>query len=144
MALGWCGEVVEMFGRGSVELNPRKFWSWFASEAQGISNALEALQRGEADAEWAIIGLNERIRRFDSTLEADVVLTLEGQCHMTILGEPRSVSVLLESAPRLDGWRFTPRAALADPRRVPFRTAPSPSLDLLGAPISARHEAYAH
>lgn len=133
-----------MFGRGTVELNPRKFWSWFASEAQGISNALEALQRGEADAEWAIIGLNERIRRFDSTLEADVVLTLDGQCHMTILGEPRSVSVLLDAAPRLENWRFTPRAALADPRRVPFRTAPRPSLDLLGSPISALHEAYAH
>ena len=54
-----------MFGRGAIELNPRKFWSWFASESQGIANALEALQRGEADAEWAIIGLNERIRRFE-------------------------------------------------------------------------------
>ena len=144
MTHGWRGEVGEMFGRGSVELNPRKFWSWFASEAQGISNALEALQRGEADAEWAIIGLNERIRRFYNTLEADVVLMLDGQCHMTILGEPRSVSVLLEAAPRLAGWRFTPRAALADPRRVPFRTAPRPSLDSLGTPISALHEAYAH
>ena len=133
-----------MFGRGSVELNPRKFWSWFASEAQGISNALEALQRGEADAEWAIIGLNERIRRFDNTLEADVVLTLDGQCHKTIQGEPPAGSVQREAAPRLAGWRFTPRAALADPRRVPFRTAPRPSLDLLGTPISALHEAYAH
>ena len=46
-------------------------------------------------------------------------------------------------APRLAGWRFTPRAVLTDPRRVPFRLAPRPSLDLLGAPISARHEAYA-
>lgn len=133
-----------MFGRGAVELNPRRFWSWFASEASGIANALEALQRGEADAEWAIIGLNERIRRFDGTLEADVVLTLDGHCHMTILGEPQSVSVLLEAAPELSGWRFSPRAALTDLRRVPFRTTPRPSLDLLGAPISARHEAYAH
>ena len=132
-----------MFGRGAIELNPRRFWSWFASEAQGIANALEALQRGEADAEWAIIGLNERIRRFDNTLEADVVLTLDGQCHMTILGEPHSVALLLDAAPRLAGWQFTPRAASMDPRRVPFRTAPRPSLDLLGSRISARHEAYA-
>ena len=67
-----------MFGRGSVELNPRKFWSWFAAERHGIVNALEALQRGEADADWAINAINERIRRFDATLEADVVLTLDG------------------------------------------------------------------
>ena len=57
-----------MFGRGTVELNPRKFWSWFASEAQGIANALEALQRGEADAEWAILAINARIRRFNASL----------------------------------------------------------------------------
>jgi hypothetical protein len=50
---------------------------------------------------------------------------------------------LIAAAPRLAGWRFTPRAVLTDPRRVPFRLAPRPSLDLLGAPISARHEAYA-
>ena len=133
-----------MFGRGSVELNPRKFWSWFASESQGFANAFEALQRGEADADWAIDAINERIRRFDTNLEADVVLTLEGQCQMTILGEPASVSLLLDAAPRLSGWRFAHRATLADPRRVPFRTAPRPSLDLLGGPISAVYEAYAH
>ncbi len=132
-----------MFGRGAVELNPRKFCSWFASEAQGIANALEALHRGESDAEWAIIGLNERIRRFDNTLEADVVRTLDGQCHMTILGEPQSVAVLLNAAPRLRGWQFSPRAASMDPRRVPFRTAPRPSMDVIGGPISALHEAYA-
>jgi hypothetical protein len=32
---------------------------------------------------------------------------------------------------------------LADPRRIPFRLAPRPSLDLLGTPLTARHEAYA-
>ena len=136
-----------MFGRGSVELNPRKFWSWFASEAQGIANALEALQRGEADAEWAILAINARIRRFNASLEADVVLTLEGQCQMTILGEPQSVSLLLEAAPRIAGWRFSDRTALVDQRRVPFRTAPRPSLDSvgdsLGGSISGLHEAYA-
>ena len=132
-----------VFGRGSVELNPRKFWSWFAAERHGIVNALEALQRGEADAEWAILAINERIRRFDATLEADVVLTLEGQCQMTILGEPQSVSLLLDAAPRLSGWRFTHRTALVDPRRVPFRTTPRPSLDVLGGSISGLHEAYA-
>jgi len=125
-----------MFGRGAIELNPRKFWSWFASESQGIANALEALQRGEADAEWAIIGLNERIRRFDATLEADVVLTLDGQCHMTILGEPQSVAVLLDAAPKLARWQFSRRAASMDLRRVPFRTAPQPSLDRLSGPLN--------
>ena len=131
-----------MFGRRDIDLNPRRFWSWFASEAHGVANALEALQRGEADAEWALVGLNERIRRFDSTLEADVVRTLDGHCHMTISGSDASVEALLAVAPRLAGWQFSPRAGLADTRRVPFRTAPRPSLDLLGG-ISARHEAYA-
>jgi hypothetical protein len=55
----------------------KRFWSVvLASEAQGISNALEALQRGEADAEWAIASAStQRIQplRFN-TLEADVVL----------------------------------------------------------------------
>lgn len=132
-----------VFGRGSVELNPRKFWSWFAAERHGIANALEALQRGEADADWAINAINERIRRFDATLEADVVLTLDGACQMTILGEPNSVALLLDAAPRLSGWVFTHRSALVDARRVPFRTAPRPSMDPLGGSISGLHEAYA-
>jgi hypothetical protein len=131
-----------MFGRRDIDLNPRRFWSWFASEAQGIANALEALQRGEADAEWAIVGLNERIHRFDSTLEADVVRELDGRCRMTISGADASVETLLAAAPALAGWRFTPRAGLSDIRRVPFRAAPSPSPDLPGG-ISGRHEAYA-
>ena len=63
---------------------------------------------------------------------------------MTILGEPRSVSLLLDAAPRLPGWRFSTRAALTDPRRVPFRTAPRPSLDVLAGPISDVYDAYAH
>lgn len=143
MALAGAAVELSMFGRGSVELNPRKFWSWFASEAQGISNALEALQRGEADADWAIDAINKRIRRFDATLEADVVLTLEGQCQMTILGQPQSVGLLLDAAPRLSGWRFSHSSALSDTRRVPFRATPAPSMDQMGARISALHEAYA-
>jgi hypothetical protein len=132
-----------MFGRRDIDLNPRRFWSWFVSEAQGVANALEALQRGEADAEWALAGLNARIRRFDSTLEADVVRDLDGSCHMTISGADASVNALLNHAPRMSGWRFSPSHALADTRRVPFRTTPRPSMDVLGA-ISGRHEAYAH
>jgi hypothetical protein len=121
----------------------KRFWTWFGAEAQGISNAFEALARGEADADGALHGLNARIRRLEASLEADVVRTLDGQCHMTVSGNDRAIDVLIAAAPRLAGWRFTPRAALTDSRRVPFRLAPRPSLDLLGAPISARHEAYA-
>jgi hypothetical protein len=61
---------------------------------------------------------------------------------MTISGADASVNVLLNNAPAIAGWRFSPRHALADARRVPFRTAPRPSMDVLGA-ISGRHEAYA-
>ena len=137
-----------MFGRRATTTAPldtaaKRFWSWFGAEAQGISNAFEALARGEADADSALDGLNLRIRRLDTSLEADVVRTLDGECHMTISGNDRAIDVLIAAAPRLAGWRFTPRAILTDPRRVPFRLAPRPSLDLLGAPISARHEAYA-
>jgi len=121
----------------------KRFWTWFGAEAQGISNAFEALARGEADADQALDSLNARIRRLDASLEADVVRTLDGQCHMTVSGEDRAIGVLIAAAPRLAGWRFTTSAVLTDHRRVPFRLAPRSSLDLLGAPISARHEAYA-
>jgi hypothetical protein len=132
-----------MFGRRDIDVTPKRFWAWFGSEAQGISNAFEALARGEADADWAIDDLNTRIRRFDTSLEADVVRTLDGQCHMTVTGREAAVEALLAAAPRMAGWRFTPRAVLSDPRRVPFKIAPRPSLDVLGGPIAGRHEAYA-
>ncbi|MDP3740558.1 MAG: hypothetical protein Q8R02_24440 [Hyphomonadaceae bacterium] len=133
-----------MFGKRDVEVSPRRFWSWFASEAAGIRNALEALQRGEADAEWAIIGLNERIRRYDASLEADIVRGLDGSCQMIVSGGAAdSVSRLLDAAPALYGWKFVTRFDQAEIRRVPFRVAPRPSMDALAAPISARHEAYA-
>lgn len=121
-----------MFGRRSTEADPlnsaaKRFWTWFGSEAEGISNAFEALARGEADADGALDGLNARIRRLESSLEADVVRTLDGQCHMTISGNDRAVDVLIAAAPRLAGWCFTPRAVLTDTRRVPFRLAPRPA-----------------
>jgi len=127
-----------MFGRRDGDFNPRRFWSWFASEAAGLANAIEALARGEAEAEWALIGLNERIRRYDPALEADVVRTLDGWCLMTLSGgADESVSVLLAAAPTTRGWRFSANVVLADPRRVPFRLAPRPSLDAMAAPIEA-------
>ena len=57
------------------------------------------------------------------------------------LGGFKEVGCVFQARPdiccvRLQKWR-------ANPRRVPFRLAPRPSLDLMGAPISARHEAYA-
>jgi hypothetical protein len=137
-----------MFGRRNTEtpshtIAAKRFWTWFGAEAHGIANAFEALARGEADADGALDALNARIRRIDASLDADVVRTLDGQCHMTISGNDTAIDALMTGAPLLAGWRFTPRAVLADPRRVPFRLAPRPSLDLLAAPISARHEAYA-
>ncbi len=32
-------------------------------QAHGLHNGIEALTRGEADAEWLLIGLNQRIQR---------------------------------------------------------------------------------
>ena len=132
-----------MFGRKDGDLNPRRFWSWFASEAQGIANTIEALSRGEVDPEWALTGLNQRIRRYDPGLEADVVRTIDGDCLMTVSGQvDASVDALLAAAPKFSGWSFQSGAS-AQTRRVPYRVAPRPSLDMLAAPISARHEAYA-
>ncbi len=133
-----------MFGKRQVDPSPRRFWSWFSSQADGIRNALEALSRGEAEAEWALVGLNERIRRFDDALEADVVRTLDGRCQMVISGGTAdSLSALLNGAPLIGGWTFIPRPAQPQAQRVPFRAAPRPSLDLLATPLSAHHEAYA-
>lgn len=132
-----------MFGKREVEMTPRRFWTWFAAEAQGIANAFEALSRGEADADWALNSLNSRIRRFDASLEADVVRTLDGQCHLTLSGSEKAVHDLLAAAPLQRGWRFTPAEHLADRRRIPFRLAPRPSLDTLTQPLSGLYEAYA-
>ncbi len=132
-----------MFGRRDGDHNPRRFWSWFSSEAQGLANGIEALTRGETDAEWLLIGLNQRIQRYSARLEADLSRTLDGACLLTISGpDEKAIAALIEAAPALRGWRIAPRAAIADQRRVPFRLAPQPSLDIL-SPIQARHEAYA-
>jgi hypothetical protein len=132
-----------MFGKRDVEMTPRRFWVWFTAEAQGIANSLEALSRGEADTDWALAALNHNIRRVDASLEADVVRTLDGKCHLTLSGSEKPVHDLLGAAPLLRGWRFTPAADLADRRRIPFRLAPRPSLDVVTQPLSALHEAYA-
>lgn len=133
-----------MFSRKDSDANSRRFWAWFQGEAHGLSNALEALVRGEADAEWALDRLNQRIRRFDATLEADLILTLDGVCQMTVSGQEHALHALLDNAPAVKGWRFaTGHAETADRRRIPFRLTPRPSLDLLNQPLSGRHEAYA-
>ncbi|HEX5008231.1 MAG TPA: hypothetical protein VFV70_14035 [Hyphomonadaceae bacterium] len=124
--------------RGDGDFSPKRFWRWFAREARGIANAIEALSRGEADAEWALIGLNERIRRYDASLEADVIRTLDGRCQMIVSGgSDDSVMALLEAAPTLPGWTFATQIESQPTRRVPFRLAPRPSLDNIDAPIGA-------
>lgn len=131
-----------MFGQRSFDSTPKRFWTWFSAEAQGIANALEALSRGEADAEWALAGLNTRIQRVDSTLEADVVRGLDGVCCLTISGKDAAVDALMEAAPRLRGWHVAPRVTGQSRPRIPFLRAPRPSLDVLTSPITARYEAY--
>jgi hypothetical protein len=131
-----------MFGRRDGDHNARRFWSWFAGEAGGLCNGIEALSRGETDAEWLLIGLNQRIRRYSAHLEADLSRTVDGACLLTISGSDDAAAMaLIQAAPGLRGWRFALRAAIAEQRRVPFRLTPRPSLDAL-SPIQARHEAY--
>ena len=131
-----------MFGKRDVELNPRRFWAWFEGEAQGLANALEALSRGEADADWALENLNSKIRRFHTSLKADVVRTLDGRCHLTLSGDEQAVQLMLAAAPSICGWYFTQDDHGAR-HRIPFRVAPRPSLDLLTQPLSGLYEAYA-
>lgn len=131
-----------MFGQRSFDSTPKRFWTWFSAEAQGIANALEALSRGEADAEWALAGLNARIQRVDSTLEADVVRGLDGVCCLTISGKDAAVDALMEAAPRLRGWHVAPRVTGQSRPRIPFLRAPRPSLDVLTSPLTGLHEAY--
>jgi hypothetical protein len=125
-----------MFSKREGDFSPKRFWRWFARESKGIANAIEALARGEADAEWALIGLNERIRRYDASLEADVIRTLDGRCQMIVSGgADESVMMLLEAAPSLAGWTFATHLHAQPTRRVPFRRAPRPSLDIVDAPV---------
>jgi hypothetical protein len=130
--LVWLAEVRRMRRKG--DFNTGKFWRWFASEAHGLANGIEALARGEADAEWLTIGLNERIRRYDASLEADIRRDLDGNNQLVVWGEnAASIAGLLAAAPKIVGWRAsTPVSADApssDKRRVPFRLAPQPSLE---------------
>lgn len=124
------------------DFNTNRFWRWFAAEADGLANGIEALARGEADAEWLLIGVNERVRAYDPDLVADLRKTPYSACELVIRGhDPRSAVALVLAAPRLPGWSFTTAAATETAPRVPFRLAPRPSLDI--STITARHDAYA-
>lgn len=130
-----------MFSRKEGDHNPRRFWSWFATEHQGLCNSIEALARGESDAEWAFIGLNERIHRYDPAIEADIFRNLDGTCQMVVTGPQESVDALLAAAPAARTWVFVSGAMSSATNRVPYRAAPRPSADF--SPISAHYEAYA-
>lgn len=122
--------------------NPVRFWRWFAAEAQGLSMGLEALARGEADADRLLAGLCSQIQRYDASIQADLVRALDGSGELHLFGgSESSLNTLLLAAPALPGWRIMAHAPEAP--RVAYRPAPRPSLDVLGM-IEGRHEAYAH
>ena len=50
-----------------------------------IAARMAHLSRGEADTDWAFESLNTRLRRFHASLEADIVRTLDGKCHLPLL-----------------------------------------------------------
>jgi hypothetical protein len=131
-----------VFQKRESDFNPGRFWRWFGREAQGIANGMEALARGEAEAEWMLIGLNERLKRYDASLTADVCKTLDGQYRLSLRGEgTTAIKALMEAAPALAGWRISTEPP-EDLRRMPFKMAPRPSLDA-GGTIEGLHEAWA-
>lgn len=130
-----------MFTNRTGDLDAKRFWRWFANEADGCCNSLEALSRGEDDGDWLWEKVAHRIQRYDSSMSADIIRTLDGGCELRLSGgSDASTAALLAAAPRINGWRF---AAASEPAaRVPFKRAPQPSLDI-AAFIQGRHEAYA-
>ncbi len=132
----------QMFSRREGDHNPRRFWSWFAAEHQGLANSIEALARGEADAEWALIGLTERIHRYDPTVDADIFRNLDGTCQMVSDRPGRGGRSPARRRPRLAhlDLRLAPCPGRCAPRARPG-VAPRPSSD--ATEISAYYEAYA-
>jgi|GEM_PF-1496303 len=131
-----------MFFAPRPEVSSRRFWRWFAGEAAGLANALEALARGEADGSCAIDRLNRRIRSIDPRLEADVVRDADGLCRLSLTGEAPGLAHLLASAPRLAGWRIQAHHAGAPAPRIPFLRAPRPSLDEHALPVMGGWDAF--
>jgi hypothetical protein len=104
---------------------------------------LKPSQRGEADAEWAIAGLNARIQRVDSTLEADVVRSLDGTCCLTITGADNAVDGLLERWPRACvAGGFRPRRPGCEPCAHPLPARAPAVAGRPRSPLTALHEAY--
>ncbi|MBU6319541.1 MAG: hypothetical protein KGS00_07790 [Alphaproteobacteria bacterium] len=131
-----------MFERRAGDRNAKRFWAWFSTRSQSLANGLEALCRGEADASQLIGELNERIRRFDPGLEADIMRTPDGYCQLLVSGPSHLSGVqLAEQAPKIRGWKVSLAEADNWPARIPFRRAPGASMDRLSS-VEARHEAY--
>lgn len=97
------------------------FWGWFAREAGGYRNALEALSRGEADAYSEMERLNRRVRRIHSGMRATVALGADGDCRLTFSGRERNIAQVLKSARNLPGWQVGFDEIDAAPARRPAR-----------------------
>lgn len=63
-------------------------------------------------------------------------------CCLTLTGADAAVDAMLNVAPRIKGWRFSPPAPGLSLARIPFLRAPRPSLDVLASPLTGLHEAY--
>lgn len=125
------------------EQRARRFWAWFNHQSQGFANGLEALMRGEADADQMLNALNLRLRAVDAALACDLARAADGVSELRFSGPAPFVFALIETAPAIRGWRFVEDGPDRDPRRAPWRITPRPALDFLAAPISGVHEAWA-
>lgn len=132
-----------MFSRRTGDLDAKRFWRWFAAESEGLASGIEALARGEADADWLFADLATAVRRYDPAMTADIVLGADGYCELSVSGgTDLSLAALMAASPTLPFWRIASRQEQPASRRIPYRAAPTPSLDLSSL-IQARHEAYA-
>jgi hypothetical protein len=85
-------------------VNAHRFWGWFAGEAAGYRNALEALRRGEADGAATFNRLDRRVSRIGDRIQAVVDIAPDGGCRIVFSGREQDVRRVLKAARRVPGW----------------------------------------
>lgn len=84
----------------------QNFWGWFAREADGYRNAIEALTRGEADATSELDRLDRRVKRIHGGMRVAVSRAADGGCQLTFSGREDTLTHVLKAARNLPGWQI--------------------------------------